>query len=688
MSIGIKTNSQPVFKEENIWNLKYISGLQLHPGGQWALYLQKEYNLNENLGQTDIYLINLQINSTINLTQSVGSESNAAFWGNKVVFLALDDHKVNQIYSVSLDGSEKTQLSQVDNGINEFKMSPDGNYLAFSSDVTIESTNANLYKDLPKATGKIYDGLMMRHWNQWEDMTFSHLFISNLSNGMFLTTKDVMPGEQWDFPVAPMDGFENLDWHPNSQMLTYACKKLTGTEYAKSTNSNVFLYDIRTEKTKNLTPNFKGYDKEPRFSPDGKRIIWLSMERDGYEADKNRLMMANINVTENDVFISEQAGDLTKGFDYNAHTPLWAPNGRRIYFTAEINGTIQIYFIDLNGSYSDLSIKPLTQGLQNFNSISVASTSYKKGKKIIHKDIVFGTSTTMFRPNEIFSIDPVKGTQKQISNANGDYLSQFATPILEQRMVTTTDGKQMLSWVIKPPDFDSTKKYPAVLLCQGGPQSMVGQGFSTRWNMRVFGNKGYLIIYPCRRGMPGFGQEWNEQISGDWGGQAMKDLLSASDDVANEPWCDKDNMGCVGASFGGYSVYWLAGNHQNRFKTFIAHCGIFNTTSMYGSTEEIFFENFDKKGPYWENPDNPSYTKFSPHNFVKNWDAPIMVIHNEKDFRVPLAEGLQAFSAAQLNNIKSRFFYFPDEGHWVTKPQNSVLWNRVFFDWLDQSLKN
>jgi len=394
------------------------------------------------------------------------------------------------------------------------------------------------------------------------------------------------------------------------------------------------------------------------------------MARDGYEADKNRLMVKDL--------ITGVTTEATSGYDITIESLAWSSNSQMIYFQVQTQGTIQIYKWDSQKPVGK-NIDPVTSGQHNYTSVSVL----RSGKT----EILIGTKQSMNAPNEIWKIDPTAGKETQITHVNTETLAGFKLCKVEKRMVKATDGKDILTWVVYPPDFDPTKKYPTVLFCQGGPQSMVGQSFSTRWNFQLMASQGYVMVLPNRRGLPGFGQEWNEQISGKWGEQAMADLISVTDDIAKEPYVNKTQMAAVGASYGGYSVYWLAGNHKKRFKAFIAHCGVFNLESMFGATEEVWFSQWDMKGPYWQEPKPESYTKFSPHLFVKNWDTPILVIHNDKDFRVPLTEGLQAFTAAQLQKIPSRFLYFPDEGHWVLKPQNSVLWNRVFFDWLGKYLK-
>jgi dipeptidyl aminopeptidase/acylaminoacyl peptidase len=463
--------------------------------------------------------------------------------------------------------------------------------------------------------------------------------------------------------MNPHGGNEHIAWSHDSKTLAYTSKKKNGKDFATSTNSEIYLYDLATGTTTNLTEGMAGYDVEPLFSPAGGMIAWLSMERDGFEADRNRIFVQEL--------ATGKKTELTKGFDQNASHLSWSKDGATLYFISGIRGTEQAYSVDVKTA----KITRLTEGTHNYNSIAQAG------------EFLVGQQCSMSFPTELWTVDPKTGKQTPLTRINESILKGVEWGGVRERIVKTTDGKDLLAWVIYPPNFDPNKKYPTLLYCQGGPQSQVSQFFSYRWNFQLMAANGYIVVAPNRRGLPGFGQAWNDAISGDWGGQAMKDYLSAIDDVAKEPYVDKDKLGCVGASYGGYSAYMLAGMHQKRFKAFIAHCGLFNLESWYPATEELFFANWDMKGPYWTNPQPKSYAQFSPHNFVQNWDTPILVIHGEKDFRVPVGEGMQAFGAAQIKGIPSRFLYFPDEGHWVTGAQNGVLWHRVFYEWLDRWLK-
>jgi dipeptidyl aminopeptidase/acylaminoacyl peptidase len=660
------------FSPEDIWKLAMVSDPQPSPDGRNILFGVKRTDLAENKGNNDLYIMTSDGEGIIQFTNTAASEFNARWRpdGKKIGFL-LADGGAPQFYEINPDGTGLEKISNEAGGIEGFEYAPTGEHIVFYKSVQVQKPDARLYKDLPKATGKIYDGLMYRHWTEWADGTFNHVFYQGYQTGELIGKPiDLMAGEAFDAPVKPMGGIEQISWRPDGNAIVYTCKKKTGTADATSTNSDIYLYDITTKQTSNLSEGIMGYDVEPRFSPDGKKVAWQSMARDGYEADKNRLMVKDLK--------TGQVSEATQGQDITIESFVWSSNSQLIYFQVQTEGTIQIFEWD-SRKPAGKSVEAITKGQHNYTSLAL----YKSGKK----DFIIGTKQSMNAPNEIWKLDPIEEEETQITRMNAGILADFKLCKVEKRMVKATDGKEILTWVVYPPDFDAGKKYPTVLFCQGGPQSMVGQSFSTRWNFQMMASQGYIMVLPNRRGLPGFGQEWNERISGKWGEQAMDDLISVTDDISKEMYVDKDKMAAVGASFGGYSVYWLAGHHKKRFKAFIAHCGVFNLESMYGSTEEVWFGNWDMKGSYWQEPKPESYTKYSPHLFVKNWDTPILVIHNDKDFRVPLSEGLQAFSAAQLQNIPSRFLYFPDEGHWVLKPQNNVLWGRVFFDWLGRYLK-
>lgn len=644
---------------EALWKLGRVSLYDVSPDGQNTLYGVTYYDVQENKGSRDLYLVNNNnTNMVKRLTETPESEGNAQFRpdGKKIGYL-----KGGYIWEMNLDGSQATQVSSFT--VNGFEYAPDMSHILFINEVDYGNPNKDLYEGLPKTTGLIYDDLMYRHWDHWEDNSYSNVFIAPYKPGRVSNTTTNIVNEAYDTPTSPFGDLEQVTWTPDSKGIVYVCKKMSGKDYAQSTNTDLYHYDIPTGETKNLTYRNKGYDLDPVFSPNGKYLTWNSMATDGYEADRYRIMALNMS--------TGITNELTRGYDHNAHAPQWSKDSKNVYFTSERDGTQHIYKINATNG----KIKPVTSGVFNYYDF------------IVTKEGLIARRASMSQPHEIFLIKEDGSKVKAITDVNGKYLSRMKMGEVKKRMVKTTDGKDMLVWMIYPPNFDPNKKYPALLYCQGGPQSQVSQFWSYRWNFQMMAANDYIIVAPNRRGLPGFGTKWNEAISGDWGGQPMKDYISAIDDAKKEPYIDENRLGAVGASYGGYSVYWLAGNHDKRFKTFISHCGLFNLESWYGTTEELFFANYDIKGAYWNKDLKKSYEAFSPHKFAGNWDTPILVIHNEKDFRVPVSEGMQAFAAARLQDIPSRFLCFPDENHWVFKPQNGILWQRVFFDWLDRSLK-
>lgn len=663
---------------ETLWNLGRVSEPEISTDGKSVLFKNHTFYVYENNSNSDIMMLDLTSGTVSKTAGSDKSESSARWMpgSSKVSYLCSDDKGISQLWISSADGSGKIQVTNSDKDINGYGFSASGNRLWFLQDVKIKKFLASeLYPDLPKATGRIYDDLMYRHWTAWDDGNYSHVFvvdfIPDASGGKISgTPKDLMEKDPYDCPLKPNGGEEQIDISPDGKWIAYTSKKQTGKEYATTTNSEIYLYEVETGLTYNLTSGMNGYDVNPRFSPDGKKILWLSMQTPIYEADRNRIMIHD--------FATKKTTEATLGFDYSVDQAKWSADGNMIYFISDINATDQLWVYD-SRLKSLPAVKQITKDIGDHTALTFTTV----GKETVMVTAMMSIS----HPAELFRISMKDGSSSQISFINKNILSNVKMGKVEKRMVKATDGKDILTWVIYPPDFDASKKYPTLLYCQGGPQSTVSQFFSYRWNFQLMAANGYIVVAPNRRGLPGFGSEWNRQISGDWGGQNMKDYLSAIDDVSKETYINKDKIGCVGASYGGYSVYWMAGHHQKRFKAFIAHCGVFNLKSMYGTTEELWFPDFDLGGPYWKNPNNISYQKFSPNDYIQNWDTPILVIHNEKDFRVPLGQGMEAYTAARVQNIPARFLYFPDEGHWVTKPQNSILWQRVFFDWLDKYLK-
>ncbi len=679
--------AQEKFTAETLWKLGRVSDVQLSPDGGAIIYGVSKYDLATNKGNRDIYKLDRNAESPRQLTDFKGSEINA-IWrpdGKKIGFLSAESGSM-QMWEMGPNGENKIQVSNIEGGINGFAYSPDMQNIVYIKDVKIEEDIHDLYPDLPLADAMIYDDLMYRHWDSWHDYAYSHIFIAPYSDGKTGEGKDIMPGEAWDSPLMPWGGMEQITWAPDGKSLAYTCKKLKGKDYALSTNSDIYLYNLASGKTENLSESNLGYDQDPVFSPDGSKIVWRSMAEPGFEADKDRIMLCELNPREMDglkksiessktksgkglIMTSQVYTDLSEGFDQSSTNFSFSIDGKQLYFISGTQATFQVYRMDI----ASRKITQLTKGDHDIQAYAIDG-----------KDLII-TKMRHDLPSEVFRVKP-DGTEEQLTFTNREVLKNITLAKSEKRWVTTTDGKKMLVWVILPPNFDPNKKYPALLYCQGGPQSAVSQFFSYRWNFQMMAAHDYVVVAPNRRGLPTFGQEWNNQISGDYGGQNMLDYFTAIDSISAEPWVDENRLGAVGASYGGYSVYWLAGNHNKRFKAFIAHCGIFNFESMYLETEEMFFVNKDYEGAYWKNPRPKSYD-FSPHNFVKNWDTPMLVVHGGYDFRIPYTQGMQAFNANQLLGIPSRFLFFPEETHFVLKPQNAVLWQREFFRWLDTYLK-
>lgn len=580
---------------------------------------------------------------------------------------AEENKSTSKYYTVPLNGGAATEVAETKSMLKDKNVSADGKYILSSQEVKTEKIlGKDLYTDLSKSDAQVYNGLDYRHWDTWRDGTFNHVFYAE--NKPNANPTDIMPGERFDSPQKPFGGDEDYIWSPDSKSIIYVCKKKAGTEYAISTNTDLYEYNLETKVTKNLTESNKGYDTNPAFSPNGE-LTWLQMKRDGYEADKNDIIVRFKGVDMN----------LTGNWDGSVDNFQWSADGKKVYFVAAIDGTKQLFEVNFPGMTKiAITVKQVTKG--DFDVADVYGFS---------GDNVIVTRTDMNHAAEIYAYNLKKNTWLQLSNVNEKNYSGLALPTYERRYVTTTDGKKMLVWVILPPNFDKSKKYPALLYCQGGPQSPLTQSYSFRWNFSLMASQGYVIVAPNRRGMHGHGVAWNEQISKDWGGQVMDDYLSAIDDVAKESYIDKTRLGAVGASYGGYSVFYLAGIHNNRFKTFISHCGVFNLESMYGTTEEVFFNNWDHGGAYWDknNADaQKAYAKFNPIKMVDKWNTPILIIQGGKDYRVPIGQGQEAFQAAQLRGIKSRFMLFPEENHWVLKPQNALVWQREFYKWLKETL--
>jgi len=580
--------------------------------------------------------------------------------------------QIRKKYRLPLNGGAAIEITETASLLSNDRVSPDGKYIISSKEVKIKSvTGSDLYPDLPKSDAYVYTSLNYRHWDTWEDGKFGHVFVAPLVNGQPGEEKDIMAGEPYDCPQKPYGGDEDFIWSPDSKKILYVAKKLYGTDYAVSTNTDIFSYDVEKGTTTNLTASNKGYDIAPQFSSNG-TLAYMQMQRDGYEADKQDLVVlldggAKVNLTalRDDIHV--------EGFK-------WSNDGKQLFFWAPINGTLQLFSVNNTGKTKMVpQIRQITSG--DFDITGVVAQT---GNSLVV------SRTDMNHASELYTVDLNSGAMQQLTHVNDAFYSALALCKTERRFVTTTDNKKMLVWVIYPPEFDPAKKYPTLLYCQGGPQSPLTQFYSFRWNFQLMASQGYIIVAPNRRGMPGHGTKWNEQISKDHGGQVMNDYLSAIDAVSKESFVDKNRLGCVGASYGGYSAFYLAGIHNNRFKTFIAHDGIFDTRSMYGTTEEMWFVNFDYGGPYWDKKNavaQKTYQQFNPINFVEKWNTPIMIVQGGKDYRVPIEQGLQAFQAAQLRGIKSKLLYLPDENHWVSTAQNALVWQREFFKWLGETLK-
>ncbi len=660
-----KLNSD-VMTPEVLWSFGRVGGAQVSPDGETVLYTVTYSNVDENRSYRDIYTIPLKGGDAKNITNSATNEFNAVWRpdGQKIGYLSSASGSV-QLWEMNPDGSDSKQISDIDGGIFGFQYSPDQSKIYYLQAVKLDDDIHDLFPDLPKANARLETDIMYRHWDTWHDYTYNHIFIANYSDGKISSEKDIMEGERFDSPMKPFGGTEQIVWSPDGKILAYVCKKKVGKEYSISTNSDIYLYDLETGKTSNFTKGMMGYDQNPVFSPDGKYMAWESMERDGYESDKNRLFIADLKTGEKK--------DYSADFDQNVQGLSWAVDSKSVYFISDIHATDEIYKLEL----ADNSITRLTDGVHNSQSATPV------GDKLLAQKV------SMSQPAELYIVDPATGKDEALTKVNKGILDQLTMGKVEKRWMKTTDGKQMAVWVIYPPHFDPNKKYPALLYNQGGPQGTVSQFWSYRWNFQMMAANDYIVVAPNRRGLPGFGQEWNEQISKDYGGQNIKDLLTSIDEMAKEPFVDETKLGAVGASYGGFSVLYLAGNHEKRFKAFIAHDGIFNFESMYTTTEEMWFVNFDYGGAYWDK-DNAAAQRsysFSPHKYVQNWDTPIMIVQGEKDYRVPAEQGMAAFNAAVLRGVPAEMLYLPEENHWVLQPQNGILWQRVFFNWLDKWLK-
>ena len=649
-------NAQEVMTPETLWKLRKISVQGVSPDHSLVVYRTSQTDLETEKNVHKNYLLNTSSSQSVPF--DLGKKSFIQ-WDKNGIY-ALEDGK---IYRSSDNGKSWKEFYTIGKDAQNIKVSPDGQKVAFSKEVQLEKIySKDKYSDVPNSSAQIYTDLNHRHWDTWYAGKYNHIFVVSVKENPN-AAKDLLEGKAYDSPQKPFGGGEDFIWSPDAKHIIYVTKAKTGKEYAVSTNTDIFLYELETGKTSNLTEGMMGYDMNPKFSPNGKYLLWQSMARDGYEADKNDIYVMD--------WGNRSKTNLTKNWDDSVTGDVfWANDSQNIYFTAAFRGTKQLFTVNQNKT-----VKQVTKGNFDVNAVFAQN-----------KNSLLVSRNDAFHSPELYSVDLKNGKMKQVTDVNADFYQKLKLGHSELKMVKTTDGKEMGVWFHYPPNFDPNKKYPALLYCQGGPQSALTPYFSLRWNFSLMTANDYIVIAPNRRGMPGWGTKWNEQISQDWGGQSIQDYLSAADFAKELPYIDKDRMGAVGASYGGYSVLMLAGVHQNRFKTFISHNGLFDTKSWYGTTEELWFANWDMGGSPWDNPSSKSYTKFNPSSYVNNWNTPIMIIQGNMDFRVPYEQGQQAFQVARLKNIKSKFLYFPDENHWVLKPQNALVWQREFFSWLKETL--
>ena len=650
---------------ETMLSLARVGASALSPDGKTVVYSVGFPSIKDNKIRTELFTISSDGSARRQITQGVAGVHGARWiqQGRRISYIS-SESGAPQVWTMAPDGTDCRQVTNIEGGLSDYLFSPDEKQLAYIKEISFGKSTKEIYPDLPKATGRIVTDLMYKHWDEWVE-TIPHIFIAPVGGEAITGGKDILEGEPYEAPTKPFGGAEELSWSPDGKVLAYSSRKKTGMEYSLSTNTDIYLYDLASGQTRNITEGMGGYDTHPRFSPDGKRISWISMERDGYEADLKRLFVQDLK--------TEQKTFLTDGFEYDVDELQWAANSQSIFFLSTKHAEAQLWEIALKGR----KIRQITTGMHDYTSLDVQGDKILAGRQ------------SYIEPTDLYLVDIKTGAAKQLTAENKSTLDGLAPISVEKRWVKTTDGGNMLVWVVLPPNFDKTKKYPALLFCQGGPQSPVSQFFSYRWNMRLMAEQGYIVIAPNRHGVPSFGKAWNEQISGDYSGQNIQDYLTAVDELKKEPWVDSERLGCVGASYGGYSVFYLAGVHQKRFKAFIAHAGIFNLEMQYMTTEEMWFANWDMGGAPWEKDNAVAQRTFanSPHKLVGNWDTPILVIHGERDYRILAGQGMAAFNAAKLRGIPAELLIYPDENHWILRPQNALLWQRTFFGWLDKYLK-
>lgn len=662
-----------LFIAKDLMSMKRIQDPQISPDGKWIIYTLKSPSIRGNKFYTDLYAVSIDGKKTKRLTTHGAADYNARWSpdGKKIAFIS-SRAKPAQIFVIDFPDGKPKKVSDMPFAVSNLAWSPNGKYFSFTSDVKLEKTVSENYPDYPRAKVRIFHNLPIRHWDEWTDENYTHLFVMPAKGGKAI---DLMSNEKFETPLKPFDGAEDISWSPDSKEIAYACKKVPN--YVESTNSDIYVVNIKTKKTKNITKGMMGFDLAPLYSPDGKWIAFNSMEHDGFESDKHRLMIYNRK--------SGEVIDLSKTFDNWIGETIWHPNSKSLYFTAGDNGVVKLFRVAVQ------DIKVGKKKLSRADWIVVADGWYIYGGGLgISKDgkTLFYGRQSMTEPMDLYTMSSDGGNQSQITDINRFILRQLKKIKIEEKWITSVDGAKVQSWVIYPPDFDSTKKYPLITYCQGGPQSMIGQRFHFRWNYYLMASHGYVMILPNRRGVPGFGQKWCNAISKDWGGLPMEDITSATDYMLKQPYIDKERSAAVGASAGGYAVFWLEGHNQSgRYKAFVSHCGVFNLESMYGATEELWFPNWEYGGPYWDSKNKENYDKNSPHRFAQNWNTPILIITGEHDFRVPYTQSLEAFTVAQTKGIDSELMIFPEETHFVVHPQEFVIWDSEFFNWIDKYCK-
>ena len=660
--VKLADKDRHAFAPEDLLSLKRLSDMQLSPNNEFLLFSMKTPDLKTNKSMNDLYVVNLKTKELTQITDTEESESNGR-WSNdgKKIYYISNKMGSSQIYEMDYSTKSSKAISAVATGVSNMSISPDSKYISCTTEVDMLKSLEDKYPNYTSFNAKKYSQLPVRHWDTWEDDKVSQVNYMPIEGGRPI---DIMEGDTNDSPVLPFGGGEQIAWAPDGSEIAYTSKKVDNP--ARSTNSDIYIYDLRTKTTKNITEGMVGYDKDPLYSPDGRWIAFHSQKRAGFEADKIRLMLYDRNTGQ----IKEMLAELdqwVEGF-------VWSPDSRTIFFNSGKKGRVHIYSLDI--------------ATNKETQITDSRTNDDQGLAITSdgKTLVFGRSN-MTAPTDYYTYELNTKKLERITKVNDFMLIKLKDVKIEERMIESSDYEYVHTWVLYPPDFDPSKKYPMITYCQGGPQGMIGNSFSYRWNFYLMASQGYIVVAPNRRGMPGFGQKWNDDISKHWNGQAMDDILAATDNLLQEEYVDKNNVAAVGASFGGYTVFWMEGHHEGRFKAFISHCGVFDLTSMYGSTEELFFPDWEFGGPYWNEDNEDVYEEQSPHKYVNKWDRPILIITGLNDFRVPYTQSLEAYTAAQLKGLDSELLIFPDENHWVLGLQNAIVWQSEFFGFLAKHLK-